>query len=57
MFLNEENQFMQEEDDIGTSPINLPDPSLFSDIHENDVDEVYEQNQYIYQDKKVIPNT
>lgn len=26
-----------EEDLVGTSPINLPDPSLFSDIHDNDM--------------------
>jgi hypothetical protein len=37
MFLNEENDFNQEDDDFGTSPINLPDPSLFSDLHDNDV--------------------
>ena len=28
---------MDDDDDlVGTSPINLPDPSLFSDDHEND---------------------
>lgn len=29
---------MDDDDDlVGTSPINLPDPSLFSDYHENDI--------------------
>ena len=30
-------QFIDDDDDlVGTSPINLPDPSLFSDYHENE---------------------
>jgi hypothetical protein len=33
----EDPQYMDDDDDlVGTSPINLPDPSLFSDYHEND---------------------
>ena len=39
MFVNEDNNFVDDEDDIGASPINLPDPSLFSDYHENDIDD------------------
>jgi|TARA_B110000285_G_scaffold223779_1_gene279754 hypothetical protein len=34
----EDNQYIDDDDDlVGTSPINLPDPSLFSDYHENDI--------------------
>ena len=34
----EDNNYMDDDDDlVGTSPINLPDPSLFSDYHENDI--------------------
>ena len=34
-------QCLEDDDDqIGTNPINLPDPSLFSDFHEN-------ENEYI----------
>lgn len=36
MFLNEENDINLDEDDFGTSPINLPDPNLLSEINEND---------------------
>jgi hypothetical protein len=37
MFI-EDNQYLDDDDDlVGTSPINLPDPSLFSDYHENDI--------------------
>ena len=36
MFI-EDNQYIDDDDDlVGASPINLPDPSLFSDYHEND---------------------
>ena len=35
----DQHQYMDEDDDlVGTSPINLPDPSLFSDYHENDME-------------------
>ena len=37
MFVNEDNNYIDDEDDIGASPINLPDPSLFSDYHDNDM--------------------
>lgn len=37
MFVNQDPQYVDDDDDIGTSPINLPDPSLFSDFHENDM--------------------
>lgn len=33
---NGDNELIQEEEDIGTLPINLPDPSMFSDIQENE---------------------
>ena len=36
MFVNEDMNYMEDEEDIGTSPINLPDPSMFSDFHENE---------------------
>ena len=40
MFVNEDmNYNIDDEDDIGTSPINLPDPSMFSDFHENELQE------------------
>lgn len=35
----DQHQYMDDDDDlVGTSPINLPDPSLFSDYHENDME-------------------
>ena len=36
MFFQEDPQYIDDDDDndfVGTSPINLPDPSLFSDDH------------------------
>lgn len=39
MFIDGDHNYLDEEDDIGTSPINLPDPSLFSDFHENETGE------------------
>ena len=33
----------EEEDLVGTSPINLPDPSLFSDFPENDLGNLEEE--------------
>jgi hypothetical protein len=40
----DQQQYLDDDDDlVGTSPINLPDPSLFSDYHENDMDN-YEQS-------------
>lgn len=40
---------MDDEDEIGTSPINLPDPSLFMDDHDIDMDnfEAYPQEETV----------
>jgi hypothetical protein len=39
MFVNEDTNYLDDEEDIGTSPINLPDPSMFSDFLENEQEE------------------
>ena len=39
MFIDGDHNYLDEEDYIGTSPINLPDPSLFSDFHEGETGE------------------
>ena len=35
-----------DDDDVGTSPINLPDPSVFSDLGENERP-YYEQDEFV----------
>jgi hypothetical protein len=35
---DDQQQYDDDDDHVGTSPINLPDPSLFSDQYENEVD-------------------